>query len=151
MDIRRRNSLRIQRSKASHYRWRKGHSRRSRKSSSCTTERQCLYSVGKGNKELRNICKVFLKKTCFHPSPPIFCLRSRLGKEVHSAKCISCFCEKNVGNATFVSDARHNPNKFGFCARLMKRSHGGLSLSASFTIPHKTRREIGKNGAVGVG
>ena len=151
MDIRRRNSLRIQRSKASHYRWRKGHSRRSWKTSSCTTERQCLYSVGKGNKELRNICKVFLKKTCFHPSPPIFCLRSRLGKEVHSAKCISCFCGENVGNATFVSDARHNPNKFGFCARLAKRSHGGLSLSASFTIPHETRREVGKNGAVGVG
>ena len=26
-----------------------------------------------------------------------------------------------VGNATFVSCARHNPNMFGFCARLAKR------------------------------
>ena len=29
---------------------------------------------------------------------------------------------QTVGNTTFVSDARHNPNKFGFCARLAKRS-----------------------------
>ena len=99
MDIRRRNSLRMQYGKTSHYRWRKGHSRRSWKTSSCTTERQCLYSVGKGNKELRNICKVFLKKTCFRPLPPIFCLRSRLGAKEHSAKCISCFCEENIPKA----------------------------------------------------
>ena len=37
--------------------------------------------------------------------------------------CSLAHGKQTVGNATFVSDARHNPNKFGFCARLTKRCH----------------------------